>query len=168
MIQNERAYRLALAQLKALEISLAKLAEELGQNGHAQGALQVQRERLQARFHDLRADLAEYELRQRDGDSSIDAAVDEAASEIRMTAEAFIVAADESRVVHLPTHVHPGTLVSVTIIPATAMERQAEARAADFAAVRSAIEEASKHPTSEISDKELKALVQQARKVPTV
>ena len=168
MLQNERDYRFALAELKALEISLAKLAEEMGQNGHEQGALQVQHERLQARFHHTRADLAEYELRQRDGDSNLDVLGEETPDQTRVVPEAFIVVADDSRVIHLPRHVPSGTLVSVTIIPPAAIAKYEEARAADFAAVRAAVEEASKHPLPDISDKELKALVQQARKVPTV
>ncbi len=79
---------------------------------------------------------------------------------------AYVTTVGADRTIKLPPDMPVGATVAVIAVPVSASEWDAEARRARFAATLAAIREASKSGTSSanISDAELTALVEKARK----
>lgn len=81
-----------------------------------------------------------------------------------MTA-AYVTRVSADRTIKLPPDMPVGTTVAVIAIPTSTSVEEAEGRRARFAATLAAIREASSWPRVDISDADLTALVEKARKV---
>jgi hypothetical protein len=79
---------------------------------------------------------------------------------------AFVTTVGADRTIKLPPDMPVGATVAVIAVPTSTSEQETEARRARFAATLAAIREASKAgaPRISISDAELTALVEKARK----
>lgn len=80
---------------------------------------------------------------------------------------AYVTTVGADRTIKLPPDMPVGATVAVIAVPTSVSELDAEARRARFAATLAAIREASRAgaPSTNISDAELTALVEKARKV---